>query len=423
MEMNSNNTTSGALTTALQYATIAAVGYGIYYTRQKSNARQAPEPARAAPETETRSEKSAKKQRVQQYAQDAASQKQAPAKTQPKATESTKPETADDDGDDELNNKEFARQLASLKEGKKFTAKSGNEKKKKKQKSVKQSQAKAAEPAPAKASPPPSTDDNDADDDQSPPRSPEVAAADASGVSDMLEAPAPGAGSLRIVPSEFTQPQKAKKQKHAAEPALTKKQRQRRKKAEASRAEADEAETDRKALMEKQRRLARISEGRAAKDGSQFMAANGKNAWKSGQPNGIAAEKPAADVAAAPLLDTFEKAAPAPAAKKAPAPAQSEGWKSAPSEEEQMERLKSETEADEWNTVTTKKSKKAATPTEEKTEAAALAKAPQAPQEAQPKAKAAPVANGKPAVASGYGAFSALTTEDPEEEEEVEWDV
>ena len=423
MEMNPNNNTSGALTTALQYATIAAVGYGIYYTRQKSNARQAPEPARAAPETETRNEKSAKKQRVQQYAQDASSQKQAPAKTQPKASGPPKQETAEDDDDDELNNKEFAQQLASLKEGKKFTAKSGNEKKKKKQKSVKQSQAKAADPTPAKGTPPPNADDNNhADDDQSAPESPEVAAADAGGVSDMLEAPSPGAGSLRIVPSEFTQVQKSKKQKQAAEPALTKKQRQRRKKAEATRAEADEAETDRKALMEKQRRLARVSEGRAAKDGSQFMAANGKNAWKSGQPNGIAAEKPAAEAAAAPLLDTFEKPAPAPAAKKAPAPAQSEGWtKAVPSEEEQLERLKSETEADEWNTVTTKKSKKVATPTEEKTEAATFAKAPQASQPAQ--AKAAPVTNGKPAVASGYGAFSALTTEDPEEEEEVEWDV
>lgn len=405
--MSSNTPTpSASITTVAQYAAIAAVGYGIYYTRQKANARQNQQPARAAADTtEQRNEKSAKKQRVEQYAQEATSQKQ-PSKAQPKTSQSPKQDVAiEDDTDDQLNNKEFAKQLASLKEGKKFTA-TGNEKKKKKQKSVKQSQAQVHEPA--KVSPPSSTGGIDADDDQSPPVSPQVIAADASGVEDMLETPAPGPGSMRIVASETSQPQKAKSQKQAEAP-LSKKQKQRRRKAEANKAAADEAEKDRKALMEKQRRLARVSEGRAAKDGSQFMASvNGKNAWKAGQPNGAAAAKPSTEATPAPL-DTFEKSTPAPASKK------SEAWMSSvPSEEEQMELLKSKTEDDEWNTVTTKKPKKISTPTEEKAE-------PVAPQTAQPKAKAPKGANGKP---SGSNGFNILPTEEPEEdEEEIEWDV
>lgn len=417
---SANPTTTGSITTVLQYATIAAVGYGIYYTRQKANSRQAPQANRAVTDTETLSEKTAKKQRVEQYAREASSQKQKPSKTQPKTSQSPKQNAAvEDDADDELNNKEFAQQLASLKEGKKFTAASGGDKKKKrKQKSVKQSQAQVHEPVEVSA--PSSTGGIDADDDQSPPTSPQVAAA--GGVDDMLEAPAPGPGSMRIVASETSQPQKAKAQKQAAEPALSKKQKQRRRKAEANRAAAEDAEKDRKALMEKQRRLARVSEGRAAKDGSQFMAAvNGQNAWKAGQPNGAAA-KPSTETAPV-LLDTFEKPASNPAPKKASTSGKGEAWiSSVPSEEEQMERLKSETEADEWSTVTTKKPKKASSVTEEKVVEPPVA-APKAPQTSQSTQKLASAPNGKPAPASGYGSFSGLTVEDPESEEELEWDV
>ena len=61
---SSTSTPAASLTTVLQYATIAAVGAGIYYTRQKANARQAPQSARPAADSETRAEKTAKKQRV-----------------------------------------------------------------------------------------------------------------------------------------------------------------------------------------------------------------------------------------------------------------------------------------------------------------------------------------------------------------------
>lgn len=203
MATTDSPTTTSTLTTAFQYAAIAAVGYGVYYSRQRSNSsKQPPQPAKPVAEPEPRAEKRAKKQRVQQYAQDASTQKQGSSKAQPKASESPKQDAAaeeEDSDDGGLSNQELARQLASVKEGKKFTAKPTSSNKNK-QKSVKQSQAQVHEPSkkntvspPKKniVSPPSSTGGIDADDDQSPPQSPEVVAADGSGISDMLEAAAP----------------------------------------------------------------------------------------------------------------------------------------------------------------------------------------------------------------------------------------
>jgi len=423
---------SSYVTTIGGYVAVAAIGLTIYYSTQKNKKRPGAPSSKASKSPEPQKEKrTAKKQRAEQHAQDAASQKSAP-KAKPAAASVPSPAVGNDDAEDEINNKEFARQLSSVKQGKQFVAKAGNDQKK--QKSVKQSRAQVhAFDDENRASPPSSTAGIDADDDQSPVPSPQVAAADAGAVDDMLEAPAPGPSSLRILPSETQQPKKAKKEKKPAEPALTKKQRQNRKKAEAAKAANDEAEQERKKLMEAQRRLARVSEGRPAKDGSQFVASvNGGSAWNAGKPNG----QPAAATAAAPLLDTFD--APAPAAPSAPvsqgisasvASVKSDTWVSVPSEEEQLELLKSETEADEWNTVKStksKKGKKTSQATVSDKEEKVATKSSHSSKSAEPVQKAqAPLTNGKPAIANTYGSFSALSTQGPddEEEEEQEWDV
>ena len=218
----------------------------------------------------------------------------------------------DTDGEDEsISNREFAQQMSNAKTGTLTAAKSQAAAK---PKSVKQAHAKEkalAETSSDNATAPSSTTGGDADDDQSPLNSPNldattVASPVASGVSDMLEKPAPGPSVLRV--TSPTNPQKPKKEKMAppSENAETKKQRQNRKKAEAAKKQREEEEQQRKVLMEQQRRTAREAEGRAAKDGSAFMAAKAptSSAWtgKAVPANG---KKPAS-VNNFELLDTEE---------------------------------------------------------------------------------------------------------------------
>ncbi|KAF6837361.1 hypothetical protein CMUS01_05061 [Colletotrichum musicola] len=333
----------------------------------------------------------------------------------------------DDDG---VDNKAFAKQMANVKEGKKFDGKATGEQKKK-QKSVKQSRAaekpveekpvevaEVKEPAPAPA-PASESEPEEEEEVESP--------ADPTGVNDMLEPAAAGPSVLRLTGTDKEKP-KAKNQK-VPEKAETKKQRQNRQKNEAKKAAREEEEKERKAKLEKQRRTAREAAGVPAKDGSQFMAAvNGKSAWTAGSPNGASTN---GSSAAVQPLDTFETpakngTAAAPAAA-APAPASDNWISSLPSEEEQMQRLKEE---DEWNTVPTKASKKAKKtsraasaspePTAPAVAAAPAAAAPAAPAQSRPIAQAVQ----KPAASNGKAAkpvnsFSALSTDDKEEE----WDV
>lgn len=187
----------------------------------------------------------------------------------------------------------------------------------------------------------------------------------------MLEQPSAGPSVLKITePANPSQPKKSK-QPASFEAVETKKQRQNRKKAEAAKQAREEDEKERKALMEKQRRTAREAEGRAAKDGSTFMAtkAPAESAWVA-PTNGTSSNdsKPAEKVQ---LLDTYEPAKKA--SKPAAAPANEtqyseselagsdwqKNYSSLPSEEEQ-ERIAIE-ESDEWQTVKakTKERKKA----------------------------------------------------------------
>ncbi|KFH40626.1 hypothetical protein ACRE_086680 [Hapsidospora chrysogenum ATCC 11550] len=413
----------------LQYAAVFGVGYILYYASTGKNKQAAQAKHAKKPQAEPRKEDRKKKQRVESFASEEKARPKAPAK----ATEPG-PFLTNTDGndvpDDGVDNREFAKQLSKAKQGTQFNA-SSDMGKKKKEKSVKQSRAnKISAPVEEKAAVPPASssgDSADVDDDRSPARSPVAEATDAAGVADMLEPAAAAPSVLRLTDTE---PKDKKKKKTAKdpEPVETKKQRQNRKKAEAARAAREESEKERRALEEKQRRAARIAEGRAAKDGSQFTAAAAakNSAWNQGAPNGGLSQGPQdpGTNGVEPLLDTFEEPAAKAAQPKPSGPMKAEsGWAaSLPSEEEQLEMLKNE--SDEWSTVKTKASKRLAK------KASSTASGDESPVQAAPEPKkpagAAPAANtgSKANAPQSFGSFSALTSKDePAEEVEEEWDV
>lgn len=407
------------------YATLIGFGYAIYhFSTQKDKQKGGvtiTKPAKAPQQPAARKEDRKKKQRMESYATESKSSK--PEAQKEKAPEANQWLSNDAEKQEKLDNREFARQLSKAKDGAKFDNK--KEAAKQREKTVKQSKANKskAAPAPEAVVSAPSSNGADADDDESPVAlSPETRPVDVSGVSDMLEpTSATGPSVLRLTDTESKKQKKASKN---PEPVETKKQRQNKKKAEAAKAAREETEKDRKVLEEKQRRTARIAEGRAAKDGSEFMAAaNGKkSAWDGTNGTNSAAAKNG-DAAAYAPLDTFEKSTPAPVAKKETVNQLESSWISAlPSEEEQMEMLKEE--SDEWNTVKTKSSKKSkkASSVESGEEATQARPAAQTQQSTETKNRPA----AKPAAAKNFGgSFSALTTKDDDAEEEVEeeWDV
>ncbi|GAB0132883.1 hypothetical protein EsDP_00001304 [Epichloe bromicola] len=398
------------------YAAVFGIGYAAYrISTRKAN--------RRAPATTTKAVKSApiearkgdrkKKQRLESFAseaQEALKVKASAADPAPRPRPAVK-DASDDDG---VDNREFARQLAKAKEGTKFASKA--EGSKQKEKSVKQSQANKINSVVSDEKP--LDAGADADDDQSPTESPETRPADIAGVSDMLE-PAPvGPSVLRITDADKVKEKKPKVTK-VPEKTETKKQRQNRKKAEAAKDAREEAEKERKAMEEKQRRAARIAEGRAAKDGSQFLATNEANSWTKGAPNGANAVPFGDENVLYQPLDTQEKStvSAAPLAKKPAATKPEDTWiSSLPSEEEQMEMLKDD--ADEWSTVPAKTSKKGKKSNDSGDE---TSKQPIAqPQQAA----AAPQKAAKSATSQSFGSFSALNDDAAaEEEEEEEWDV
>ena len=301
------------------------------------------------------------------------------------------------DDSDDVNNMEFARQLAKAKSG---TTLSTAQRATKRVKTQKQSKVNgvlgsfgSAENAQSGTSS--NTGGADADDDLSPTVSPFLQAAspslDASGVADMLETPEPRLSSLRITestqPQRSQQPRKAKKE----EPVETKKQRQNRVRREKEKEAQREVEAQRKVLEEKQRRTAREAEGRPAKNGNGWTCASGlpANAWTQGS---VPSSTPKSTLNA-PLLDTHEvdskRAAdkatedlsagaekimniiqpasvhshtedPVSSNGKAPSGAsngaQAGHWKNGlPSEEEQMRMFQEQSEDASWTTVPTNK--------------------------------------------------------------------
>ena len=231
-----------------------------------------------------------------------------------------KPSIDSGSGGDDVDNKEFARQLASVKAGTPLhsTAKAAKPVKTKKQSQLNGSMHMAPDSTSSLSKDMSGTSSNtgaEADDDLSLPNSPDFGATprDDIGVSDMLEAPAPGPSVLRL--TESTQPQRssAPKQSKAAQMEETKKQRQRKAKNEARKAELAQQEKERRVLLEKQLRTAREAEGRPAKNGVPVSASPASNAWSksangtaAGNTNSVAQVKEIGS-SNGPLLDTFEQ--------------------------------------------------------------------------------------------------------------------
>ena len=270
--------------------------------------------------------------------------------------------------DDEMDNKEFAKQLSRLKAGTSLnkpvdsTAGKKTKKQGKRNETLKaSSNGKIAEPAAGASSHELSTTSSttgaDADDDLSPATSPAFGPNEgtkaAGDVSDMLQAPAKGPSVLRLTQPTEPQVERQPKQKKAAPEPETKKQRQNRQKNEEKKAAREEAEKERRALMEKQRRTAREAEGRPAKNGLGVSKPPATSAWE--KPAHGSAAPVEATASGGSLLDTFDETVkPVGAATKTEikgtTTTQGNWDRDVPSEEEQM-RMLSELDDDGWNTV------------------------------------------------------------------------
>jgi len=249
-------------------------------------------------------------------------------KSVPAVAEQSKPkveETADDDMAEDMDNKEWAKQLLARKQGISLSAPSAN--------------SKAVRTV--KASSRDQYNDN-------------AGTASAGDVSDMLEPVAAGPSAIRI-----TGEQKAKKQPVARPDTSqeTKKQRQNRQKNEEARIGREEAERARQVLLEQQRKTAREARGEPAKNGLASAAAP-SSVWTPGnQPNTQAMRNGVVQ----PLLDTFDHDATSTsssndAATNITTPATvASATADIPSEEAQLEML---SEMDGWAEVSTKKAKK-----------------------------------------------------------------
>ncbi|KAL4894098.1 hypothetical protein BDV59DRAFT_176832 [Aspergillus ambiguus] len=291
-----------------------------------------------------------------------------------------------DKPDAEIDQKEMAKRFAAVKNGTPLQPTSKSQKKKnKKAAASSQPESGASERSTSRVSTrTSSTTGAEADDDLSPAGSPMVNATvpSAGYVSDMLEAPAPGASVLRVTGSVESAPQK-KQKAQSFKQVETKKQRQQRLKNEARKQQVQEAEEERRKLLEKQLHSAREAERREAAKAKP--AAAQPNAWQTkpaAKPaNGTSAAAPAAPAAKVDLLDTFEPEA----------SISSKEWdQGLPSEEEQM-RILGANGGDQWTTVSSKKIKKKGGKTDE-SEASAPETQPEpvVPAPAEPKVKVTP---------------------------------
>ncbi|KAE8443071.1 hypothetical protein EG329_002394 [Mollisiaceae sp. DMI_Dod_QoI] len=367
------------------WAVVLAVAGSFYWVnnQRKNKNRRAVDTKQSGKVVETKKDLKAKKPR-RDGGQSSGDQKVKPAQKGQKknAQVQSKPAgedqafptatTSKDSDDDDLDNREFALAMANAKAGTLAAPKSQAATR---PKSVKQTRAQdkpVVETSSENATAPSSTTGGDADDDQSPINSPEFGATTtaepiASGdVSDMLEKPADGPAVLRVTAP--TKPSEPKKQKTQAsfEPAETKKQRQNRKKAEEKKAAREAEEKERQALLEKQRRTAREAEGRAAKDGSAFMAAQApsKSAWTAEPEADGSNGKKAAPAKTVELLDTYNptdgkvSTKPADVVYSDSEKAGSQWVKDYAhmTEDEQMRKVKEDSAA--WETVKTKERRK-----------------------------------------------------------------
>ncbi|EAW22687.1 uncharacterized protein NFIA_013770 [Aspergillus fischeri NRRL 181] len=327
---------------------VVAGGLGWYYNVPNSKAKTAVKPAVEKIESATGVKKPKKKAKKSPEPTSSTTTKKVEEKPafEYKATEG-------DHGDEEIDQKEMAKRFTAVKSGIPAQV-SGSEGKsqKKKKKTTSQLEAEENTRSGSRVSTrTSSTAGADADDDLSPAGSPPTASS-AGYVSDMLEAPAPGASVLRVTGS-MEAPQK-KQKAQSFKQVETKKQRQQRAKNEARKQQVQEAEAERRKLLEKQLHMAREAERREA--AKSKPVAPQSNAWQAKEVNPTSNGTP--NVSQSPsveLLDTFE----APSSKQSPATASSsKKWdQGLPSEEEQM-RILGADPIDDWTTVSSKKPKK-----------------------------------------------------------------
>lgn len=420
------------LNTAVGWTIILALA-GFWYYTNKQNTRQnelnkiaaQKQRAKEREEIEARKDSKAKRQRKKSFTE---APKQAPSQPKAENPAPAKKGKATKDSSDDDDALAFARQYQQAKEGTKFSAKAANEQR---QKSVKQSRAQDKESTAekksaadiGKVSAPSSTAGVDADDDESSTTSPVVAAADASGVSDMLERTTSGPSVLKLTDTE----EKKRQSKPAKAPQAveTKKQRQNRKKVEQAQAARAEEEKERKVKMEAQRRAARESEGRAAKDGSVFTnSAPKNNAWADNGVNGNSqpSESSGGFLPVQPL-DTLENGASKTAAPKVDAPKSNGNAKNLyaglPTEEEQMRMIQEEQD---WNTVSSKKGKKKNGVVADVQDSAAPPSAA-APAAGSPPKKENSAATARPTKTFAHQSSFAALGDDGAEDVEEEWEV
>ncbi|KAI4174714.1 MAG: hypothetical protein LQ343_002085 [Gyalolechia ehrenbergii] len=266
---------------------------------------------------------------------------------------------------DEVDNREFAKQMSGLKTGSSFANIEGSRKQTKKaskQAKLPLNSFDALSPDTSGTSiskdlsNASSTTGADADDDLSPATSPPLGAtptATSGGVEDMLEPPTKGPSVFRLTGVE--EPKRQAKPQKAAEELETKKQRQNRKKNEEKKLAREEAERERRVLLEKQRRTAREAEGRPARNG--VASAPATNAWGNSQPGRTASQQEPLAAPNGALLDTFEdhraNAANGHSNKsQGVSAAGMQAWQNeVPSEEEQMRILSEMEGSGGWNTV------------------------------------------------------------------------
>jgi len=292
-------------TTIGGWALLFGVGGAYYYVTQNSKKKQPTVPNKQSSKmVEPKKENKAKKARGSGDEKKAMKKKPESAKEDKAFSAPVSSATEDRD---EIDDREFARQLSQAKTGTLSASKSQTESR---PKSIKQTMAqekkKNIETSSDNATAPSSTTGGDADDDQSPINSPKLGATAVSGdVSDMIEKSAQGPSVLRV--TEPTKPVQQKKGNALGnvETAETKKQRQNKKKAEEKKLAREQDEKVRQSLLEKQRRIAREAEGRAAKDGSAFMASKAptSSAWTAPATttNGYSVASKSTE-----LLDTYE---------------------------------------------------------------------------------------------------------------------
>lgn len=298
---------------------VVAGGLGWYYTNgQSPKAKTAVRPA----VEKTEAVVAPKKQKRKPKAPEPAVAKKPEVKTVV-----SPPTTEDDQPDEDVDRKEMARRLAAIKNGISPVAPPSKNQKKKAKKAIQLESGSHAS----------STTGADADDDLSPAASPEVSATvpSAGYVSDMLEAPAPGASVLRVTGNVESEPKKQKVQNFKQ--VETKKQRQNRLKNEARKQQVQEAEEQRRRLLEKQLHTARESERQEATRSKPPTS----SAW---QTQG-----------AKPVVNGSSQPAPAPAAPAA-APVQLlDTFDPSTTPEEQLRILESSNIDDDWTTVSSKK--------------------------------------------------------------------